>query len=409
MARDRERIERVRDGLREAGLAAVVCAFPSNVLMLSGYWPVVGTSMAVVTAEGELGVVAPEDEKELAERSGADVLLAFQPLSLKDLTPPEESVLQPLQELARKLGIKHGRVGYEAGWMSEPSSYAAMTLYAGETGEMLSQALPKDAVLEPADALLARPRGVKTPTEIERLREACRIAGEGFDFGSRRLRTGVKESEAVGPFRSRMRAAAIGNGGIERADAFVYCMSGPNSAKAYGAYARSRARQIEAGDMVLVHCNSYTDGYWTDITRTYCMAPLRGRAPELYDAVEDARRAALESIAGGLPAAAVDAAAREVLKSRGFGKEFRHPTGHGVGFGAIDPHAVPRLHPKSPDVLETGMVFNVEPAIYIEGYGGVRHCDVVAITNGRAEVLTPWQSGIKSLLISGDKSSRPAA
>jgi Xaa-Pro aminopeptidase len=97
------------------------------------------------------------------------------------------------------------------------------------------------------------------------------------------------------------------------------------------------------------------------------------------------------------------------LQSRGFGKEFRHPTGHGVGFGAIDAHALPRLHPKSPDVLEAGMVFNVEPAIYIEGYGGVRHCDLVALTEKGAEVLTPWQAGMESLLISHDDSARPAA
>ena len=91
-------------------------------------------------------------------------------------------------------------------------------------------------------------------------------------------------------------------------------------------------------------------------------------------------------------AADVDAAARDVLKMRGFGPQFKHSTGHGVGFSAIDANAKPRLHPKSEDTLEAGMVFNVEPAIYFEGYGGMRHCDMVAVTDSGAEVLTPFQS-----------------
>ena len=87
------------------------------------------------------------------------------------------------------------------------------------------------------------------------------------------------------------------------------------------------------------------------------------------------------------------------MEKRGFTKEFRHPTGHSVGFVAIDHNAPPRLHPMSPDVLETGMVFNVEPGIYIEGYGGMRHCDVVAVTETAYEVLTPFQLDVDELTL----------
>ena len=79
----------------------------------------------------------------------------------------------------------------------------------------------------------------------------------------------------------------------------------------------------------------------------------------------------------------VDRAARDVIRRHGFGDDaFPHGTGHGVGFAAIDHTARPRLHPASDDVLQPGMVFNVEPAIYIEGYGGFRHCDMVVVTPG---------------------------
>lgn len=120
----------------------------------------------------------------------------------------------------------------------------------------------------------------------------------------------------------------------------------------------------------------------------------------MYDAVVAAREAALAGIRPGVGAADVDHAARDVLRDRGLGDQFRHATGHGVGFAAIDPNARPRLHPVSEDVLEVGMVFNVEPAIYLEGDCGLRHCDVVTVTESGAKVLTPFQSTPDELVIS---------
>jgi Xaa-Pro aminopeptidase len=121
------------------------------------------------------------------------------------------------------------------------------------------------------------------------------------------------------------------------------------------------------------------------------------RARELFDAVLAARRAALAAIAPGVPAREVDRAARDVLAQHGLGHSFPHGTGHGVGFAAIDHQATPRIHPASEDVLEKGMVFNLEPAVYLEGWGGVRHCDMVAVTSDGAELLTAFQSGLEEL------------
>jgi Xaa-Pro aminopeptidase len=176
-------------------------------------------------------------------------------------------------------------------------------------------------------------------------------------------------------------------------------MSGPHSAEACGAYARSRGRRLSPGDLVLVHCNSYLDGYWTDVTRTYCLGEPGPRHAAMYAAVLAASAAALAAIRPGVRGRDVDRAARQALAERGFGEQFKHSTGHGVGFAAIDHNARPRLHPVSDDVLEIGMVFNVEPAVYLDGYGGIRHCDVVAVTEGGAAVLTPFQSRIEQLAI----------
>ena len=94
------------------------------------------------------------------------------------------------------------------------------------------------------------------------------------------------------------------------------------------------------------------------------------------------------------------------MSARGFAKEFRHATGHGVGFSAANHDAIPRIHPKSKDLLEEGMTFNVEPAAYFDGYGGMRHCDVVAVTSTGVEVLTDFQNTAASLTIHSNRANR---
>ena len=127
--------------------------------------------------------------------------------------------------------------------------------------------------------------------------------------------------------------------------------------------------------------------------------PPSERVHEIREAVFAARDAALGTIAPGVQAANVDKAARTVLEERGFGREFKHSTGHGVGFSAIDANAQPRLHPASPDTIQEGMVFNVEPAVYLDGYGGFRHCDMVAVTETGMQLLTPFQCRPEDLVL----------
>jgi Xaa-Pro aminopeptidase len=399
MNRDIVRSRWITSALMAAGMDAVVCALPVNVLLLSGYWPVVGTSIAIATREGAAYVLAPEDEQELAAHGWADEVQTFAPGSLAELKDAGEAVRAPLCETLKRLGVGRGSVvGYETGECSEPASYAALNLYGGSLYRLLAQGFPCTALL-PADKLLAEQRATLTPFEQTRVRAACRLAERAFLYGARRLRPGLPETEVAAKFRAPLSVLQETDEEIARADGFVFCMSGPNAAAAYAAYQRSRARKLTHGDLALVHCNSYADGYWTDITRTFVVGEVDERKRCMYDAVFAARRAALEAIRPGVKAIDVDAAARQVLEAYGFGAEFKHGLGHGVGFAAIDHNARPRLHPMSPDVLETGMVFNIEPAIYVESFGGLRHCDMVVVTDAGAEVLTPFQSTIEELTI----------
>jgi Xaa-Pro dipeptidase len=398
MMRDTERIQWITEVLRDAGLSALVCTLPENVLMLAGYWPVVGTAVAVATRDGRSAILAPEDEGDLAGHGWADEVRTYAPGSLTELTGPVDTVREPLRTLLEDLGVSDGKLGYEDVNVYEPSTYAAMFLFQASIHAVLESAAPA-ATLRTGAAAIARLRSRLTVNEVARVRLGCEIAGDAFSSAWRRIRPGVREPEIATAFAEPMTAWGLGQQGVERAGAFTWCMSGENSALAGAAYARTRDRELRQGDLVLVHCNSYIDGYWTDITRTYCLGEPDERKRAMYDAVLAARGAALATIRPGVHAAEVDRAAREILTERGFGEYFTHGVGHNVGFSAISAEFPPRLHPASPDRLEVGMTFNVEPSIYIKGYGGIRHCDVVTVRERGAEVLTPFQANMGELVI----------
>jgi Xaa-Pro aminopeptidase len=398
MAVDSESIDRNITALRETHLDLVICALPINVLLLSGYWPVIGNAICVFTSDGETHLFVPEDEKRFTEKSWADRVVTFLAGSLDSVDNLISSIWTPLYEWLSSVVAGQPRIGLEGGPVHVPAPYVAMNIYGDALPELLRSMLPHAAFFI-ADQHLTRLRSTLTRNEIEKVRIACSIAAGAFDAGRTRLRSGVTERQAANAFRDGLNAPAKGFESVTRMDGQTFCMSGRNSYNASAAFQYSGGRRLAPHDVVLIHCNSCVDGYWTDITRTYSLGKPDERTQRSFDAVLAARQAALNEIGPGVRAADVDRAARAVTEACGFGNEFKHGLGHAVGFHAIDHNAPPRLHPKSPDTLETGMVFNIEPAIYIENSAGVRHCDMVAVTDGGAELLTPFQSSADELFL----------
>jgi Xaa-Pro aminopeptidase/Xaa-Pro dipeptidase len=392
-----ERDELIQLALKEQNLDVLVCGLPSHVLMLTGYWPVIGVSVAVVARDGDIELIVPEDEEELAEKSWADDVKTFTPQSLDRITHASEAIRPILHATMAKYKGK-ARVGFESGEFMQPAPYVSMHLYQESLSDLLCTMLDSGQMV-PASEMLEQIKAVKTRAEIQHIRTACRIAATAYAEGAQKLLPGVPERAAAAVFRIPLMIPSTEALKICRCDGFAFCMSGVNAAKAYGAYAWSRVRLIEKGDLAMVHVNSYVDGYWTDVTRTYSIGAPDATQIKMYKAVFAAREAALAAVKPGVRAAHVDAAARDVLDEHGFGSAFKHPTGHGTGFVAIDHNARPRLHPKSEDVIQAGMVFSIEPGVYIEGYGGLRHCDMVAVTDTGAEVLTPFHSRVEELTI----------
>ncbi len=155
------------------------------------------------------------------------------------------------------------------------------------------------------------------------------------------------------------------------------------------------SRNLSSGDFVLVDFGCMVNGFCSDMTRTFVFGKSSKRQKEIHRIVLEAHDLALEKVAAGVPCSSVDKAARKHIEAAGYGSNFGHGTGHGVGRLI---HEVPRVGRKiknHPDqILESGMVVTVEPGIYIEGFGGVRIEDMVAVNDDGCTLLTSFPRGL---------------
>jgi len=174
--------------------------------------------------------------------------------------------------------------------------------------------------------------------------------------------------------------------GFERTAFETIVASGPNSALPH---AHPTARKLSNGDLVILDFGGVLDGYCVDISRTVVVGIADAECKRLYSAVQEAQRAAIDKVIPGESAEQIDAAARDVLDSYGLGEAFGHSTGHGLG---LDVHELPRIGRKQvtaePVMLARGMVFTIEPGVYVPGLGGVRIEDDVLVTASGVERLT---------------------
>ena len=212
---------------------------------------------------------------------------------------------------------------------------------------------------------------------------ALRTAGELADEVSVEIRElgeeviGMTETELAAEIDRRLAE----RGGEEVAFGTI-AGSGPNGAKPHH---RHGDREIERGDPVVLDFGAYVDGYPGDQTRTVVFAgDPPGEFERVHDVVCEAQQAAVEAVGPGVTAEEVDRAAREVIADAGYGEEFVHRTGHGVG---LDVHEDPYIVAGNDEELEPGMVFSVEPGVYLPGEFGVRVEDLVAVTEDGCERL----------------------
>jgi len=388
MAEDRERVTRIRAALGDAGLDALVCRLPENLVLLAGYWPVIGRSAVVVPREGDPVLVAPGLEEEALRRSTVADIRTFQVWHLGD-PAPDDALRALLRGIAADHGLRGKRIGIEASFEDVTPTQKVLEPWAPAT---LSRDLIANAFgdhLVDATNLLVQARGRKTQYELDRIRAAAEIAVFGLEAFTTAASPGRREADIAADIEHAVASRGAGHAGTVHARAQALIFSGEDRLTAFGwGVAPSSTRIVQNGDLIMVELSVVADGYYADLTRMRAAGQISPDLRRAYDAVREAQAAAVRAVRPGVAWAAVDAAARDLLQRRGYGKAFIHHTGHGVGFRYHEP--IPFLHPEVQGVLEEGMVLTVEPGIYGPGIGGIRIEDNVAVGPAGAVMLSEY-------------------
>jgi Xaa-Pro aminopeptidase len=235
----------------------------------------------------------------------------------------------------------------------------------------------KGVNLNPDVQLIWELRKVKDETEIENIRRAAKLTDIGAKTAAETIKPGMRDYELAAELEYAMRK--LGSQGV----AFeTIVASGENSAYPHGA---SGTRELKTGDLVTLDFGAKYDGYAADLTRTLVVGNPTSKQKKIYDIVMEAREKAFENIKDGVRASDIDAVARNIIEKQGYGDNFVHSLGHGLGLAIHEP---PTLSPVSQDILKTGNVVSDEPGIYIVGFGGIRIEDTVLVKKTGAEKLT---------------------
>lgn len=235
----------------------------------------------------------------------------------------------------------------------------------------------KKTRFESGDQLVEKLRLIKDEAEILEIKNACLKTDAAFKRFLNHVKPGVTEKK----LRTLLDIELLSSG-VEKTAFDSIVASGPNGAFAH---AKPSDRKIRKGDFIVLDFGVRVNGYHSDMTRTVFVGKPGAEDKKRYNAVNDARRYAIEAARKNVSAARVDAVAREVLEAEGLAKYFIHGLGHGVG---LEVHEEPRVSSISKSVLKPGMIITIEPGIYIEGWGGVRIEDTCVVTENSCQPLT---------------------
>ncbi|WNS74192.1 Xaa-Pro peptidase family protein [Bacillus sp. DTU_2020_1000418_1_SI_GHA_SEK_038] len=271
------------------------------------------------------------------------------------------SIPVEVAQQAKKLGIK--KLGFE----QDHLTFSAYKAY--------EQAV--DGELVPVSGEIEKLRLIKSEAEIKILKAAADIADAAYKHILEFIRPGITELDVSNELEFFMRKAGAASSSFD-----IIVASGYRSALPHG---RASDKVIEKGDFVTLDFGAYYNGYISDITRTLAVGEPDAKLKEIYDIVLQAQLRGMNGIKPGMSGKEADALTRDYITEKGYGENFGHSTGHGIG---LEVHEGPTLSFKSDIILEPGMVVTVEPGIYIPGLGGVRIEDDTVITKDHNESLT---------------------
>lgn len=352
------RVSALRGAMNGAGAALSVIGLSANMRYLTGFIDEQGERqlLLLIPAKGEALLVVPELYAD-------QVRLHNPPATIHTWSDGDDPTRIVDHQMADTLRGQEGRI------LIDDTLWAMFLLPI----EQLFSERDFGLVSEVVTPL----RMCKTEEEIAAMRKAGEIADTAFEDAVAEAVAGCTELQMAG----RLEASMLDHG----ADGIAFetlVASGPNSALPHH---RAGGRRIGAGDIVILDYGCRVDGYCSDISRTIVCGEPTEEMEQVHDAVQRAHWAARERVGIGIQAEEVDAAARDVLTSTGYGEQFVHRTGHGIG---LDVHEPPYIVRGNAEVLKKGMSFSIEPGAYLTGSFGVRIEDVVVVETSGAVSMT---------------------
>jgi Xaa-Pro dipeptidase len=230
-----------------------------------------------------------------------------------------------------------------------------------------------------AEAVIEPLRMVKGAEEVAAMEKAVAIAEKGLKRLLSRIKIGMTEKQVAAMLTQEL----LANGADALSFGPIVC-AGPNSALPH---AVPGDRPLQQGDLLLIDWGVYVDDYPSDITRTFAVGEIEAELADIYEVVKRANAAGREAARPGVTGAEVDRTARNVIEAAGYGEQFIHRTGHGLG---LEVHEPPDMSSLNKRPLVEGNVFTIEPGIYLQGRGGVRIEDNVVVTIDGTRTLTSF-------------------
>ncbi|QDU74872.1 putative peptidase [Bremerella volcania] len=351
MATTRTRVTKLRRQLKQSGADALLVTNFKNVTYLTGFTG--DDSYLLVTAKEEILFSDPRYSEQLeAECPHVKLEVREQGTSILDA-------------VAKTVGkAKIGKLGIES---------ESMTV---QLFNKVVAKLPKVEVKQ-LDGFVEELRVVKDKGEIALTREAISLAEKAFAV----LKAGLRGDQTEKELDALLTYEIQRNGG--RGTSFPPIVGvGPRAARPHGTPGMVR---MEEDSFVLIDWGADYRFYKSDLTRVLFYGKVPAKMRKMYETCLKAQLAAIDAIQPGVIMSDVDKAARSIIAKAGWGKQFGHGLGHGIG---LDIHESPRLNSLSHRPLEAGMIVTVEPGIYFPGFGGVRIEDDVLVTKDGHEVLT---------------------
>lgn len=344
------RLREVVKELKRRKLDCLLVTHPANWYYLSGFTGECGA--LVVTSYGTTLLTDGRFTAQAKEESGG-IRVVLQ----------KGSLYPAVGEWLRQRGMR--RAGYDPGQWTVAQWRALRKAFGTKC-----RAIEAAGVVE-------RLRTKKDPQELAEMRKAALLAGEVLESVLKLIKPGVRENEIAAEIEYRMKQRGASGMSFE-----TIVASGRRAALPH---ARATAKRLRRNELVVLDLGAILRHYCSDITRTVHVGRASARIRKWYRAVQEAQEAAVAAVQAGVTCGEVDAAARDVLKKNRLDAYFVHSTGHGLG---LEVHEEPRVARGQAIRLEAGNVITIEPGVYVEGVGGIRIEDDVAVRSHGSEILT---------------------